>query len=89
MSNTTRLRRDYIDEALVQLEEVDADAANALRAWIDAYYLLQDEPLEICEMLTRMEHRLTTLKNRVHELAMCFSRMGRGEYEENGDVSER
>jgi len=81
--NVKALDREYIDAALVQLEQVDTDAANALRAWIDAHYLLQDEPLDICDMLQKAEARAKLLSSRVHECAIQFQRMACGSYDDD------
>jgi len=61
------------------------DAANALRHWIDAHYLLQDDPLDIYEMLQKAEGRAKLLSSRIHECAIQFQRMACGSYDDAAD----
>lgn len=73
--------KDEIFDALLLLQDCDQDAANVLRAWIEAHYLLQDGPLEIRELLLRAAERTGTQAARLQECAMVFERMARGIYE--------
>jgi hypothetical protein len=70
--------KEYIEEALAALEQVDANAATALRHWIDAYYLFSDEPLAIRELILRAEERCKQLAFDAHELAVKFERLAMG-----------
>jgi len=81
--NVQSVTREYILAALTRFEETDTEAANALRAWIDAHYLLQDEPLDICDMLQKAEARAKLLSSRVHECAIQFQRMACGSYDDD------
>ena len=73
--------REEIEAALVALEDVNLDAANLLRARVDAYQLWAYEPWEIKDLLLAAAYRSGQLQVECKELAEKFDRLGRGEFE--------
>ena len=74
-----RVTRDQIDAALGQLEQIDPDAANSLRAYSDYRALVKEDPLDMRDACLALAERMQTGANRAQELAMYFERVGRGE----------
>ena len=70
--------REYIERALAKLDGVDVEAANAIRAWMDAYALFDDEPYEIADLLLMIDERAKMLARRARRLAEAFRRLAAG-----------
>lgn len=72
-----KVTREAAEAALVKLEEIDADAANLLRAYSDYRYLIEEHHLELRDAVLAVEERMKDGARNAHELAMFFERLGR------------
>ncbi len=72
-----RVNRKQIDAALGQLEQIDPDVANSLRAFSDYRALIKEDPLDMRDTLLAYEEQIKDLGRNVHELAMTFEQMGK------------
>ena len=78
-----RVTREQIEDGLVQLQQIDPDAANRIRAYSDYRALIKEDPLTLRDACLALEERMKSGANKAHELAMYFERVGRGE--DDGD----
>ena len=74
-----RVNRKQIDAALGQLEQIDPDAANGLRAYSDYRALTNEDPLALRDTLLAFAEQARGYASRAQELAMHFEKLGRGE----------
>lgn len=78
-----RITREQIEASLSQLEGIDADSANAIRAYSDYRALIKEDPLDMRDTLLAIEERMKNGASQAHELAMFFERLGRGDNDGN------
>jgi len=74
-----RVTRDQIEACLSEVEKIDPDTANVLRAFSDYRALIKEAPLDMRDACLGIEEQFKRAAREAHELAMYFERLGRGE----------
>ena len=74
-----RVTREQIEAGLAQLQQIDPDAANSIRAYSDYRALIKEDPLALRDRCLAMAEHAKGYANKLQELAMYFERLGRGE----------
>lgn len=74
-----RVTREQIEAGLAQLQQIDPDAANVLRAFSDYRALIKENPLDMRDTLFAIAEQMKSGAHQAHELAMYFERLGRGD----------
>ena len=59
-----KVTRAQVEDALVQLEVIDVDAANLLRAQTDIIRYVVEKPLDLRERILLLEENVKLLANR-------------------------
>lgn len=78
-----RVTRDQIEAGLEQLELIDQDAANSIRAYSDYRALIKEEPLVLRDTMLAFEEQVRSYASRARELAMYFERLGCGDNDDS------